>query len=98
MNSSAVHVPNEPEMEGAISKAKHSKCGRDGVPYAAYKAVPKFACKVLALVANSLATAAPPEGFNVQNVLFSPKGKEARDNNIPSRAVVNLRTTLSPEH
>ena len=88
----SVRVPDEVDIVGGTEKAKHSKCGRDGPPFAAYKVVPDLAGKGPAPVAISLASAAPPEGFNDQDVLFVPKGKVARDSNMPSRAVGNLRT------
>ena len=92
LDFSSVCVPSEESIKSVIKNAKHSQPGRDGIPYAAFKAVPDIAAMVLAPVAKAISENPPPDGFNDQNVVFAPKGKEARDNSVPSRAVGNLRT------
>ena len=87
-------LPSEANFWESIMRAKHSACGEDGVPYAAYQADSFLSAKVLYnsfcdLPSDSLLT--DLIGFNKHLVRFAPKGASDDDRVAVIRNPNNLR-------
>ena len=77
-----------------IMRAKHSACGEDGVPYAAYKANSFLSAKVLYNSCGDLASGSPLTdltALNKQIVRFAPTGASDDDGVAVIRTPNNLR-------
>ena len=90
-----LEVPDEEKLEKAISLAKDSACGPDGVPYAAYKALRKLSATILRDSIDDLQLEMPQtdlERLNEQFVWMAPKAPSANDGVVVLRTPNNLRT------
>ena len=85
LNFSSIVLPKVGDIIYVIKHSGNSMCGRDGVPYAAYRAMPEtsaeFLHDVLAELSKDEASLSEEEfvameefleHFNVQNIVFSP--------------------------
>ena len=97
-----VSLPDLQDCSEAIKRSKDSAPGRDGLPYSAYKALIDTSSEIIFNIISYLAAFPKSvEGsglykflgeFNVQNVVFAPKGSERGDKVAPTRTPGNLRT------
>ena len=88
-------LPDEEKLEKAISLAKNSACGPDGVLYAAYKALQKLSATILLDSIDDLQLEIPQtelERLNEQFVWMAPKAPSANDGVVVLRTPNNLRT------
>ena len=75
-------TPSEEDVESAIAHCDHSAPGPDGIPFAAFKAVPKLAAKVLHQVITAMISDPDfdaPEYFNRAWLALLPKKPFAVD-------------------
>ena len=83
-------------MLGATMHAEHTACEHDGIPYAACKAVPCLAAKVLVNTMQDLETNTPATGLaslNGQLAWFAPRGVAEEDQAAVGRSPNNLRSS-----
>jgi len=90
-----LELPTEDMYIERIRSATDSATGPDGVPYAAYKAIPEASARVLSATTQDLSSAEPLTDFellNQQLVWFAPKGQSDQDGTAVIRTPGNLRT------
>ena len=90
-----IEDPSIDEFEASIKHARHSACGCDGIPYAAYQANAPLSARVLSDCFQDLSSDNPEtdlEVLNKQIVWFVPKGASDDDKTALIRTPNNLRT------
>jgi len=92
---SELELPDIDCIEGRIRRAVNSACGPNGIPYAAYQAIPATAARVLHSTMEDLSDPHPATDladFNKQLVWFAPKGHFTEDRIKVVRKPSTLRT------
>ncbi len=87
-----IELPSAHDLGATLKHFHHSAPGRDGIPHAAWQALPREAAKTLHPIMLHLATFKAPVGFNDQNVIFPPKKIEEAEGSQVTRSAAQLRT------
>ena len=79
----SLSVPNKDQISDAIRFARHSATGRDGIPYAAWKADVETSAATLQPVGVKLSSSPPPPTSTTKTLCFPPKGLRRKTSPIP---------------